>query len=391
MLEPLPLEGLLVVDFSRAVAGPFCAMLLGDRGARVIKVEDPKGGDESRGWGPVYLEGESTYYLGLNRNKESLALDLKAPESRQVVERLIARADVLIENFRPDAAARLGLSYAQTSALNPRVIHASISGFGSAGPEANRPGYDLIVQAMSGLMYANRHEDGTPHRMAFPVTDILTGLFANQAILLALLQKDRPGRHIEVGLLDCLQASMCSLGPMYFGSGEEPPIGSAIVPYHTFLCADGRVVIGAPNERIWTRFAKAVGRERWLEDARFASNKVRVVNKEFVLGEIQEAVAGMTRAEILELLDRHDVPCGPIHTVAEAYSSARAAAGSYEHPKAGTVKVSPNPIRGLPEVAPMGPAPLLGEHTARILEEFYSGFGRGLDENLERRPAPKGA
>lgn len=370
MLEPLALEGLLVLDFSRAVAGPFCAMLLGDRGARVIKVEDPKGGDESRGWGPVYLEGESTYYLGLNRNKESLGLDLKAPGSRAVVEALLARADVVIENFRPDAAERLGLSYAQTSAVNPRIIHASISGFGLNGPEENRPGYDLIVQAMSGLMYANRHEDGTPHRVAFPVTDVVTGLFANQAILLALLQKDRPGRHIEVGLLDCLQASMCSLGPMYLGSGEEPPIGSAIVPYHTFLCADGRVVIGAPNERIWQRFAKAVGREGWLEDARFATNKIRVVNKEFVLGEIQAAISGMTRAEILELLDRHEVPCGPIHTVAEAYSSPRAAVGSYEHPKAGTVKVSPNPIKGLPEVEPMAPAPLLGEHTSRILAEL---------------------
>lgn len=382
MLEPLALEGLLILDFSRAVAGPFCAMLLGDRGARVIKIEDPKGGDESRGWGPVYLEGESTYFLGLNRNKESLALDLKAAESRPVVEALIARADVLIENFRPEAAARLGLSYAQTSAVNPRIIHASISGFGSAGPEANRPGYDLIVQAMSGLMYANRQEDGTPHRVAFPVTDIVTGLFANQAILLALLQKDRPrGRHLEVGLLDCLQASMCSLGPMYFGSGEEPPIGSAIVPYHTFLCADGRVVIGAPNERIWKRFAKAVGRERWLEDARFASNKDRCANKQAVLAEIQEAVVHMTRAEILELLDREEVPCGPIHTVAEAYGSALAAVGSYEHPTAGTVKMSPNPIKGLAERTPMGPAPLLGEHTARILEELgYSGLGERTPE-----------
>lgn len=370
MLEPLALKGLLVADFSRAVAGPFCAMLLGDRGARVIKVEDPTGGDESRGWGPVYLEGESTYYLGLNRNKESLALDLKTAESRQAVERLVSRADILIENFRPDAAARLGLSYAQTSALNPRLIHASISGFGSQGPEANRPGYDLIVQAMSGLMYANRHEDGTPHRVAFPVTDILTGLFANQAILLALLQQGRPGRHIEVALLDCLQASMCSLGPMFFGSGKEPPIGSAIVPYHTFRCADGQVVIGAPNERIWKRFAKAVGREWWLADARFASNAVRCANKDFVLAEIQESVAGMTRAGILELLDRHEVPCGPIHTVAEAYSSARAAVGSYEHPAAGTVKVSPNPIHGLPEVEPIGPAPLLGQQTAAILKEL---------------------
>lgn len=370
----LALDGLLVLDFSRAVAGPFCGMLLGDRGARVIKIEDPKGGDESRGWGPIYVAGESSYFLGLNRNKESLALDLKSERSREILDRLIPKADVLIENFRPAAAERLGLSYSQTSKLNPRLIHATVSGFGTKGPEAERPGYDLIVQAMSGLMYANRHEDGTPHRVAFPVTDIFTGLFANQAILTALLLKEQgkleSGQHVEVALMDCLQASLCSLGPMFLSSGVEPLIGSAIVPYHTFFCADGRVVIGAPNERIWVRFAKAVQRDRWLSDPRFANNNARCENKGFVLEEIQEAVRNMTRSEILALLDESEVPCGPIHTVAEAYSSPRASITEYEHPTAGTVKVSQNPIRGLDEVTPIRPAPLLGEHTQAILEEI---------------------
>jgi crotonobetainyl-CoA:carnitine CoA-transferase CaiB-like acyl-CoA transferase len=367
------LEGLLVLDFSRAVAGPFCGMLLGDRGARVIKIEDPKGGDESRGWGPVYAAGESAYFLSLNRNKESLGLDLKSPEARAFLDEAIPKADILIENFRPQAAARLGLSYEQTRKKNPRLIHATISGFGTKGPEAERPGYDLIVQAMSGLMYANRHEDGAPHRVAFPVTDILTGLYANQAILTALLSRaanSGAGRHVEVVLMDCLQAALCSLGPMYLVSGQEPVIGSAIVPYHTFLCADGRVVIGAPNERIWVRFAKAVGRERWLTDPRFANNQTRVDNKPFVLQEIQEAVIGMTRAEILALLDDAEVPCGPIHTVAEAYGSPRAYVGEFDHPTAGKVKVSRNPIRGLEEVEPMHPAPTLGQHTDAILREF---------------------
>ncbi len=364
------LEGLLVLDFSRAVAGPFCGMLLGDRGARVIKIEDPKGGDESRGWGPVYLSGESSYFLGLNRNKESLALDLKSDLASEVLDRLIPRADILIENFRPQSAARLGLSFEQTSAKNSRLIHATVSGFGTKGPEAERPGYDLIVQAMSGLMYANRHEDGTPHRVAFPVTDILTGLFANQAILTALLGSRDRARHLEVSLLDCLQASLCSLGPMYLMSGEEPLIGSAIVPYHTFLCADGRVVIGAPNERLWVRLAKAVHRDRWLSDPRFANNQARCDNKPFVLAEIQEAVIGMTRAEILALMDENEVPCGPIHTVSEAYGSPRASVGEYDHPTAGRVKVSKNPIKGVEEVTPMQPAPALGQHTAKILAEI---------------------
>lgn len=376
------LDGLLVLDFSRAVAGPYCGMLLGDRGARVIKIEDPKGGDESRGWGPVYQAGESSYFLGLNRNKESLALDLKTPDARVVIDSLIPRADILIENFRPDAAARLGLSHTHTRALNPRLIHATISGFGTTGPESERPGYDLVVQAMSGLMYANRQPDGTPYRVPFPLTDMYTGLFANQAVLTALIARSQTGQgaHVETALIDCLQSTLCSLGPMALASGEEPVIGSAIVPYHTFACTDGSVVIGTPNERLWQRFAKAVDRGRWLEDPPFANNQARCDNKALVLAEIQDAVSHMTRAEILDLMDRHEIPCGPIHTVVEAFQSLRAAVKTYEHPTAGTVKVSANPIRGLAEVTPMRPAPQLGEHTARILEEF------GLRSCTEPRP-----
>jgi crotonobetainyl-CoA:carnitine CoA-transferase CaiB-like acyl-CoA transferase len=372
MSAPCALEGILVLDFSRAVAGPYCGTLLADRGARVIKIEDPAGGDESRGWGPVYQAGESAYFLSLNRNKESLALDLKLPEAQQAVRRLIPKADVLIENFRPDAAARLGLSPAATRALNPRLIHATISGFGTTGPESQRPGYDLIVQAMSGLMYANRQPDGTPYRVPFPLTDMYTGLFANQAILSALIARGRTGEgaHVETALLDCLQTVMCSLGPMVLSNGEEPGVGNAIVPYTSFAVADGSVVIGTPNERIWQRFAKAVHRERWLTDPRFANNQARCDNKEFALREIGEAVAHMTRAQVLELMDKWDVPCGPILTLQEAYLSPRASVQTYEHPTAGTVKMPANPIRGVAERTPIEPAPRLGEHTARILKEI---------------------
>jgi crotonobetainyl-CoA:carnitine CoA-transferase CaiB-like acyl-CoA transferase len=376
---PMPvncaLDGLLVLDFSRAVAGPYCGTLLGDRGARVIKIEDPNGGDESRGWGPVYQAGESAYFLSLNRNKESLALDLKTVQARDAIQRLIPRADILIENFRPDAAARLGLSHAATRALNPRLIHATVSGFGTTGPESQRPGYDLIVQAMSGLMYANRQPDGTPYRVPFPVTDMFTGLFANQAILTALIAREKTGQgaHVEAALLDCLQSVLCSLGPMVLSNGQEPGIGNAIVPYHTFQCADGSVVIGTPNERIWQRFAKSVDRDIWLEDERFANNQARCDNKDFVLGQIQQAVAHFTRAEVLDLMDRSEIPCGPIHTLVEAYLSPRAAVQTYEHPTAGTVRVPANPIRGLEETTPIKPAPRLGEHTARILEEIGLG------------------
>ena len=372
MQDRCALDGILVLDFSRAVAGPYCGTLLADRGARVIKIEDPAGGDESRGWGPVYQAGESAYFLSLNRNKESLALDLKTPEARRVIEKLITQADVLIENFRPDAGARLGLAPAVTRALNPRLIHATISGFGTTGPESQRPGYDLVVQAMSGLMYANRQPDGTPYRVPFPLTDMYTGLFANQAVLSALIARGRTGEgaHVETALLDCLQTVMCSLGPMVLANGEEPGVGNAIVPYTSFKVADGSVVIGTPNERIWQRFAKAVDRERWLSDPRFATNQARCDNKEFALKEIGEAVAHLTRAEVLALMDKWDVPCGPIHTLQEAYLSPRASVQTYEHPTAGTVRVPANPIRGVAERTPIQPAPRLGEHTARILEEF---------------------
>jgi len=372
MPERCALDGLLVLDFSRAVAGPYCGTLLADRGARVIKIEDPNGGDESRGWGPVYQAGESAYFLSLNRNKESLALDLKTPEARKVIERLIPRADVLIENFRPDAAMRLGLAPSLTRTLNPRLIHCTISGFGTTGPESQRPGYDLVVQAMSGLMYANRQPDGTPYRVPFPLTDMYTGLFANQAVLSALIARGYTGEgaHVETALLDCLQTVMCSLGPMVLADGQEPGVGNAIVPYTSFTCADGSVVIGTPNERIWQRFAKAVDRERWLSDPRFANNQARCDNKEFALAEIGQAVAHLTRAEVLTLMDKWDVPCGPIHTLREAYLSPRASVQTYEHPTAGTVRMPANPIRGVAERTPIQPAPRLGEHTSRILEEF---------------------
>jgi crotonobetainyl-CoA:carnitine CoA-transferase CaiB-like acyl-CoA transferase len=366
MPQKCALDGILVLDFSRAVAGPYCGTLLADRGARVIKIEDPAGGDESRGWGPVYQAGESAYFLSLNRNKESLALDLKTPAARQVIEKLIVRADVLIENFRPDAGARLGLAPAITRTLNPRLIHATISGFGTAGPESQRPGYDLIVQAMSGLMHANGQ------RVPFPLTDMYTGLFANQAVLSALIARSRTGEgaHVETTLLDCLQTVMCSLGPMVLSNGEEPGVGNAIVPYTSFACADGSVVIGTPNERIWQRFAKAVDRERWLSDPRFASNQARCDNKEFALREIGEAVAHLTRAEVLALMDKWDVPCGPILTLQEAYLSPRASVQTYDHPTAGTVRMPANPIRGVAERLPIEPAPRLGEHTESILKEF---------------------
>ena len=366
-----PLSNLLVVDFTRAVAGPFATQLLADRGARVIKIEDPGTGDECRNWGPAFKGGESAYHMSLNRNKESVTLDLKTDLGREAVARLIARADVLIENFRVGIADRLGFGWGAASALNPRLVYASISGFRRDSDEAERPGYDLIAQAMSGLMHANRMPNGDPFRVVYPITDITTGMYASHAILTALYEREHTGkgRRVWVSLVESLMSTMCAITPMQLISGEEPVMGQAIVPYSMFRAIDGPLVIGTPNERIWLRFAEAVDRKDWLADPRFASNKIRCANREHVLAEIQETVGRMTRADCLDRLARFDVPSGPILTITEANDSGRMKTIDIDHPKAGPIKVPGNPIEGFGP-ALNSPAALLGEHTAQVLSEL---------------------
>ncbi len=366
-----PLSHLVVVDFTRAVAGPFATQLLADRGARVIKIEDPGTGDECRYWGPAFQNGESAYQMSLNRNKESVTLDLKSDLGRSAVEKLIARADVLIENFRVGIAERLGFGWEAASALNPRLIYASITGFRRDSDEAERPGYDLIAQAMSGLMHANRMPNGDPFRVVYPVTDITTGFYASHAILTALYEREHTGqgRRVWVSLVESLMSTLCSITPMQLLSGEEPVMGAAIVPYQMFRASDGPLVAGTPNERIWLRFAEALGRKDWLDDARFASNKARCANREYVLDQIQGTIGSMTRAECLDRLARFDVPSGPILTVTEANESGRMKTIDSNHPKAGPVRVPGNPIVGFGDACNR-PAPLLGEHTDRVLKEL---------------------
>ena len=368
---PGPLSNLLVVDFTRAVAGPFATQLLADRGARVIKIEDPDTGDECRYWGPAFKAGESAYHMSLNRNKESVTLDLKSDLGRAAVERLIAKADVLIENFRVGVADRLGFGWEAASGLNPRLIYASISGFRRDSEEAERPGYDLIAQAMSGLMHANRMPNGDPFRVVYPVTDITTGMYASHAIITALYEREHTGKggRVWVSLVESLMSTLCAITPMQLISGEEPVMGQAIVPYQMFRSSDGPLVAGTPNERIWLRFVEALDRRDWLEDPRFASNRARCENREYVLGQIQETIGRMTRAECLDRLARFDVPSGPILTVTEANESGRMKTIEIDHPKAGHIRVPGNPIEGLGPVR-NSPAPMLGEHTALVLAEL---------------------
>src|SRR6516164_7191433 len=279
-----PLQGLQVLDLTRAVTGPFCTMILGDLGARIIKIEEPRTGDETRHWGPPFVEGESAYFLSLNRNKESVVLDFRQEGDVAALRRLASESDVVVQNFRPGVAERLGVEYESLQAANADLIYASISGFGLTGPDCQRPGYDLIVQAMSGMMLASGWE-GVPAKACFPVAEILAGQFASQAILAALYERERTGKgaHIEVSLLEALLFAMPSqsMGCLLTGS-SPPPQGTntaMIAPYQLLQCRDAALAVAVPNERIWRRFCDALGRLEWADEERYRTNQRRIENR----------------------------------------------------------------------------------------------------------------
>ena len=319
----LPLEGLVVLDLTRAVSGPLCTMNLGDLGARVIKIEEAGRGDETRQWGPPFIGDTATYFLSVNRNKESVAADLKNPADLELVRRIATKSDILIENFRPGVMDRLGLSYAALSELNPRLIYASISGFGQDGPDREKPGYDLIVQAMSGLMRVSARPGGPPAKSAFPVSDVLTALYTGQAVLAAAHRRSQTGRgsYIEVALLECLLASMTAITGSYLMSGVEPgPMGAGqanITPYQIFDTADQEIVIGVTNERIWQRFCAAVDKPEWLADPRYDTNSARTVNRPDLVADIEALLATQPAAHWLGCLEAAGVPCGAVNKMAQ--------------------------------------------------------------------------
>jgi formyl-CoA transferase/CoA:oxalate CoA-transferase len=317
-----PLDGVVILDLTRAVAGPFCTMCLGDLGAQVTKVEEP-GGDETRRWGPPFAGENSTYWLSLNRNKESVVLNLKDESGRSELLRMARAADVVVENFRPGVAERLGIHYGVLAPDNPRLIYVSISGFGQTGPDRLKPGYDLIIQALSGLMPVSAEPGGPPVKVGFPVADITAALFASQAILAALYRRERTGRgaYVELSLMECLLAAMTPLTAAYLLAGHEPrPMGTAqpnIAPYQMFLCRDASIVIGVTNERIWERFCAALSRPEWLAAGRFRGNAARNHNRGELVSAIEEVLRGDAAAAWLERLEKHEVPCAPVLTIAQ--------------------------------------------------------------------------
>ena len=378
--DTAPLGGLTVLDFTRVLSGPYCTMLLADMGARVIKLEQPGRGDDTRGWGPPFVNGESAYFLSINRNKESLTLDLKQPSARPILESLLARADVVVENFRPGTMERLGLSYQALAGKYPRLIYCSISGFGQTGPRRAEPGYDAVMQGEAGLMSITGDAAGPPYRLGVAIADIVSGMFGAQGITLALLARARTGRgqHVDIGMLDATAALLTYQAGIFFATGTTPGrMGNrhpTIVPYETFHASDGDFVVAVGNDSQFRTFCSIIGAEGLVTDERFATNRGRVVHYNELRPLLVERLHSRTRQEWVRQLKAAGVPCGSVRDVAEVLSDphldARGMIETVDHVTAGAIRLLGVPIKlshtpGSVRVAP----PALGQHTDRILEE----------------------
>jgi crotonobetainyl-CoA:carnitine CoA-transferase CaiB-like acyl-CoA transferase len=374
-----PLDGLTVLDFSRVLAGPYCTMQLADLGARVIKIEQPGRGDDTRAWGPPFVGGESAYFLSVNRNKESLSLNLKHPGARPILDALLARADVLVENFRPETMDRLGLGYRDVSARYPRIVYCSISGFGQTGPRRAEAGYDAMMQAEGGLMSITGAADGPPFRLGVAIGDMATGLFAVQGILAALFARERQGRGqlVDVAMLDAVTALLTYQASIAFATGSIPVrMGNrhpSIAPYDTFAAQDGDFVLSVGNDDQFLRLAGMLGVPALGSDARFATNADRVRNYAALRGELCPLLATWPRKDLLRALTAARVPGGAVRTVTEALADPQLAAREMivplDHLTAGPIRVLGTPVK-LSETpaAVRTPPPTLGQHTDAILK-----------------------
>jgi crotonobetainyl-CoA:carnitine CoA-transferase CaiB-like acyl-CoA transferase len=372
------LSGITILDLTRVLSGPYCTMMLGDMGARVVKIEHPRGGDDTRAWGPPFLNGESSYFLSINRNKQSVTLDFKKPAGRRVLEALIARADVLVENFRPGTLARQRLDYDSLAAGFPRLIYCSISGYGHTGPRRDTVGYDAIVQAESGVMSVTGEPAGPGVRFGLPIADLTTALFAAQGVLLALMARSTTGRgqHIDLSMYDVMTALLTYHATAFFGTGSSPPrMGNAhpsIVPYGTFAARDGAVMLAVGNDQQWQRFCAAAGLADLAADARFSTNPQRVANRHVLEPLLAQVFREHDRAEWFDRCGRASVPCGPVRDVGECLSDPQLAArnmiASIAHPSVGSLRMVASPIR-LSDRAPQHPSPppRLGQHTDDVL------------------------
>jgi len=380
---PGPLSGTRVVDLTRALAGPYCTLLLGDMGADVIKIELPGTGDETRQWGPPFVAGESSYFMSVNRNKRSITLDLKSAAGISALHTLTQSADVLVENFRPGTMDRLGLSYDQARELNPSLVFCSVSGFGQTGPRARQPAYDAILQGMGGIQYLSGEADGRPTRVGVPIADISAGMFAAYAVASALFWRERDPEHrgqmIDASMLGGQVALLSYQAGRYFATGTAPGrIGNrhaSIAPYEMFKASDGYINVAAANEPMWQRFCRALDLTELLSDPRFATNADRVTNRGALSAAIELRLKSLTMADVIERLEKAEVPVGPVYDLAQVFSDPQSEhlgmAVPTPHPKVPDWRTTGFPYR-LSETNPAVrcPPPLLGEHTAEVLKEL---------------------
>ena len=374
------LAGLTVLDLTRVLAGPYCTMMLADMGARVIKVERPGKGDDTRGWGPPFQHGESAYFLSVNRNKESVTLDMKHPDGRRVLDRLVARSDVLVQNFRPGTLDRMGLGYADVARQRPDLVYCSISAFGQNGPRRNEPGYDAVMQGEGGLMSITGPPDGPAYRLGVAIVDIVSGMFSAYGIAVALLARERTGRgqHIDVGMLDAVAAVLTYQAGTYFATGEAPGrLGNrhpSITPYESLEAADGELVVAVGNDQLWRTFCGVLDMDDLADDPRFRTNKDRVNARAALRQVLVERLRTRQVADWLARLKTAGIPCGAVRDLDQVFTDPqiieRAMVVALDHPIAGAIRQLGVPVKlgGTPGTV-RTPPPTLGQHTDAVLRD----------------------
>jgi CoA:oxalate CoA-transferase len=394
-----PLEGIAVLDLSRVLCGPYAGMMLADYGADVIKIEAPGAGDDARAFGP-FLEGESTYFMSLNRGKRGMVLNLKDPAHVDVFKQLVAGADVVLENYRPGTMDRLGVGYDVLREVNPRLIYAQCSGFGDTGPYRLKPAYDVVVQAMGGIMSITGQEGGEPTRIGASLGDIVAGMFTAYGVVMALLARDRTGvgQKVDVGMLDCQVAVLENAIARYMSTGAAPgPIGNrhpSITPFSAFTASDGFVIVGAGNDKLWTKLCELIGAPELLDDPRFASNSLRTEHVDELTPLLNAIFVTKPMAEWLDTLNAASLPCAPINTIDKVVTDPQVLARDMivrvDHPVAGPTTMPGVPIKF--SATPGGidrPAPVLGQHTAEILRERLGWDDQRTADFLATVPRPK--
>ena len=385
----LPLKGLRVIDLTKDFAGPFCTMILSDLGAEVIKIERPGSGDETRAWGPPFVKGLSYYFLSLNRGKKSIALDLKTPAAQKIVRQLVQDSDILVESYRPGRLSQYNLDYSKLRRVNKALVYCSVSGFGQTGPYRDRPGYDLVAFAMSGIMSTTGEEGRPSVRVSIPVADIAAGHYASTAILACLSRRLVTGRgeYIDISLYDSIVSWLSYLGTYYFATGKEPRrMGSAhpsIVPYQAFNCKDRELIIAVGNDSQWQSLCRTLGLERLLEEKEFSTNPDRVRNRAKLVPLLSRRLRGRTASYWSRVLNENGVPSTPVYKIADMVRDRQVKHRGLFRSVKSDIPQPISPIRFLNDnKGSSSPAPKLGQDTRRVLQQL--GYSTGLIERLAK-------